>query len=97
VDIFAPSDDPRHPTPQEGRRLADARRVRDGGYEVTVSPGADVADVIDALAAVPIDAIFVEVFDDVDAVLMFRPIPPAAPWWRSPAPRAPRRALSCRS
>jgi uncharacterized repeat protein (TIGR03917 family) len=62
---------------------------------VTVQPGADVADLVGVLGTIPATAIFTEHYGDVDAVLVFRPIPgapagavPAAPDNHGPDPIA---------
>jgi uncharacterized repeat protein (TIGR03917 family) len=75
---------PACPPPEAPRRpaqtppAASARRTGPGSYELTVRPGADVADVADALGAVPLDAVFVGRRVGAEAVLEFRTVPPAA-------------------
>jgi uncharacterized repeat protein (TIGR03917 family) len=69
--------------------MAGARSIGDGLYEIAVQPGAVAADVVAALDAIPLDAIFVEVYDDVDTVLVFGPFPSAAVAARPGVPDAP--------
>jgi uncharacterized repeat protein (TIGR03917 family) len=85
----------RHPAPHAVRPrtihpIAGARSIGDGLYEIAIQPGAVAADVVAALEAIPYDATFVEVDDDVDTILLFeqsqcapaaasRPDVPAAP------------------
>jgi uncharacterized repeat protein (TIGR03917 family) len=76
--IVASPDEPRHPAPHGIHPIAGARRIGDGFYEIAVQPGAYVADVVVALDAIPFDATFVEVCDDIDTVLIFKHSPPAA-------------------
>jgi uncharacterized repeat protein (TIGR03917 family) len=66
--------------PSTGPPFASLRRTPDGGYELTVTPGADPSDLNRALAAVPADAVFTEHFGDVAVALVFRTAtaPPAA-------------------
>jgi uncharacterized repeat protein (TIGR03917 family) len=78
MDIVAPSHEPRHSAPRELRPIAGARSIGDGFYEIAVQPGACAADVVAALDAIPFDALFVEVHDDIDTVLVFENVPPAA-------------------
>jgi uncharacterized repeat protein (TIGR03917 family) len=88
--IVASPDEPRHPAPRELRPIAGARSIGDGFYEIVVQPGAVAADVVVALDAIPLDATFVEVHDDIDTVLVFEHVPPAAPVpARSVTPDAP--------
>jgi uncharacterized repeat protein (TIGR03917 family) len=75
--IVQPPRSPRHPAPRELRPIAGARGVGDGYFEIAVQPGAHAADVSAALDAIPLDATYVEVCDDVDTVLIFRYAPPA--------------------
>jgi uncharacterized repeat protein (TIGR03917 family) len=90
--IVASPHEPRHPAPRELRPIAGARNIGDGFYEIVVQPGAPAADVIVALDAIPLDATFVEVHDDIDTVLVFEHTPPTAPVpARSGAPDAPYR------
>jgi uncharacterized repeat protein (TIGR03917 family) len=49
--------------------------TRTGDREVTIRPGADPSAVAAALGTVPADTVFTEHHGDVDAVLVFRPIP----------------------
>jgi uncharacterized repeat protein (TIGR03917 family) len=67
-----------HPAPRELRPIAGARGIGDGYFEIAIQPGADAADVAAALDAIPLEATYVEVHDDVDTVLVFRAAPPAA-------------------
>jgi uncharacterized repeat protein (TIGR03917 family) len=90
--IVASPDEPRHPAPRELRPIAGARSIGDGFYEIVVQSGAVAADVVVALDAIPLDAAFVEVHDDIDTVLIFKHAPPAAPVAAcAGAPDAPRR------
>jgi uncharacterized repeat protein (TIGR03917 family) len=93
--IVPSPDRPRHTAPRRLRPIAGARSIGDGFFEVAVQPGAYAADVSAALDAVPFDAVFVEVYDDIDTVLIFKPAPhapPAAVTATSPAaPAAPGR------
>jgi uncharacterized repeat protein (TIGR03917 family) len=75
----------RHPDPRAARPrtihpIAGARSIGDGFYEIAIQPGAVAADVVAALEAIPYDATFVEVDDDVDTILLFEhsPCAPAA-------------------
>ncbi len=77
MDIFPPSGNPWR-TPHEGQPLAFARQNQHGDYEVTVKPGADVADLVGVLGTISTSAIFAEAYGDVDTVLVFRRIPGAA-------------------
>jgi uncharacterized repeat protein (TIGR03917 family) len=52
--------------------MAGARSIGDGFFEIAVQAGAVAADVSAALDAIPLDATFVEVYDDADTVLIFR-------------------------
>lgn len=52
-------------------------QLGDGDHHVTVRPGADIADLAGALDEIPADAVFVEAFGDVEAVLVFHADPPA--------------------
>jgi uncharacterized repeat protein (TIGR03917 family) len=56
--------------------MAGARGIGDGYYEIAIQPGADAADVSAAIDAIPLGAAFVEVYDDVDTVLIFHQTPP---------------------
>jgi hypothetical protein len=92
---------PSHPAPRGLPPIAGARSVGDGFYEIAVQPGAIAADVSAALDAIPFDAIpfdaaFVEFYDDVDKILIFKHAPPAAPACvRVPArPAGPRPAAT---
>jgi uncharacterized repeat protein (TIGR03917 family) len=69
--------------------MAGARGIGDGFYEIAVQPGAYAADVSAALAAIPFDAVFVEVHDDVDTVLLFEHVEPGAAAAGSRAPMRP--------
>jgi uncharacterized repeat protein (TIGR03917 family) len=88
--IFPPSGNPWR-NPYEGRPLATVRQTQHGDHEVTIQPGADVADLVEVLGRVPATSIFTEHYGDVDAVLVFRPIPgvPAGAAPRTPADRGP--------
>jgi hypothetical protein len=44
----------------------DGRTRGDGFFEIAVQPGAYAADVVAAIQAIPFDATFVEVHDDLD-------------------------------
>jgi uncharacterized repeat protein (TIGR03917 family) len=85
MSIVPPPRSPLHPAPRELRPIAGARGVGDGYFEIAVQPGADAADVAAALGAIPLEAAYVEVHDDVDTVLVFRVAPPAA----APVPARP--------
>ena len=95
--IVASPDEPRHPAPRPILPIAGARNIGDGFFEIVVQPGAVAADMVVALDAIPYDAVFVEVYDDTDTILLFKHAPPAAAAAaRSGAPTAPvrpRRAL----
>jgi uncharacterized repeat protein (TIGR03917 family) len=81
----------RHPAPRELRPISGARSIGDGFYEIVVQPGAYASDVAAAIDAIPFDATFVEVHDDIDTVLVFEHASPAAPVAaRSGAPDRPR-------
>jgi uncharacterized repeat protein (TIGR03917 family) len=64
--------------PHEGRPLATVRQNQRGDYEVTLKPGADVADLADVLGTIPANAIFMGEYSDIDTVLVFRPVPGSA-------------------
>jgi uncharacterized repeat protein (TIGR03917 family) len=68
----------RHPAPRRILPIAGARSIGDGIYEIAVQPGACAADVSAALDVIPLDATFVEIYDDADTVLIFQQAPPAA-------------------
>jgi uncharacterized repeat protein (TIGR03917 family) len=97
--IVTSPDAPRHPAPRGLRPIAGARSIGDGLYEIAVQPGAYAADVVAALDAIPFDATFVEVYRDVDTVLIFNRVPPAAAVAaassRPPAAPAPAPACTC--
>jgi uncharacterized repeat protein (TIGR03917 family) len=94
--IVASPDEPRHPAPRELRPIAGARRIGDGFFEIAIQPGAVAADVAAALDAIPFDAIFVEIYDGIDKILIFNHVPPStgAPV-SSRAPDAPAPASAC--
>ncbi len=94
MDIFPSSGSPWR-NPHEGRPLATAHRTQRGAYEVTMQPGADVADLAAVLDALPHDSIFTEHYGDVDVVLVFQPLPPAEVGATHPeAPATPASAVS---
>jgi uncharacterized repeat protein (TIGR03917 family) len=76
-------------TPRGIHPIAGARSIGDGYFEIVVQPGAVAGDVVVALDAIPFDAAFVEVHDDIDTVLIFTYAPPAAVAARSGTPDAP--------
>ena len=82
--IVSSPDEPPHPAPRSLHRLATTRHTGRGVYEVALGTGAELADVFDALGAVPIDTdlVGVKIFGDVDVdgdtVLVFRQVPPVA-------------------
>jgi uncharacterized repeat protein (TIGR03917 family) len=89
MDIFPSSGNPWR-TPREGQPLTSARQNQHGDHEVTVKPGADVAELVGVLGTIPANSIFTEAYGDVDTVLVFRRIPgPAAPKGAA-LPRTPR-------
>jgi uncharacterized repeat protein (TIGR03917 family) len=90
MDIFPPSGNPWR-TPSGDADLVSVKVTRGGDREVTIRPGADAADVATALGAVPADAVFTDHYGEIDAVLVFRPIPdvPATVPTDSPGPLAP--------
>jgi uncharacterized repeat protein (TIGR03917 family) len=65
--------------------LRRGRRRKAAPLSDAIQPGADAADVAAALGAIPFEAAYVEVHDDVDTVLVFRVAPPAA----APVPAQP--------
>jgi uncharacterized repeat protein (TIGR03917 family) len=75
--------------------LRRGRRRKAAPLSDAVQPGACAADVSAALEAIPLDATYVEVHDDIDTVMVFRVTPPAAaPVLARPAgPDAPAPAL----
>ncbi|MBL7487613.1 hypothetical protein I6A60_13675 [Frankia sp. AgB1.9] len=79
--IFSFDDSSLWRTPETGPALVLVTLLPTGECEVTIHPGADVEDVTAALAVVPAGAVFVEHFNDVEAVLLFRrnPAGPPAP------------------
>jgi uncharacterized repeat protein (TIGR03917 family) len=87
--IVQPPRSHRHPAPRKLRPIAGARGIGDGYFEIAIQPGAHAADVSAALDAIPLDAGYVEVCDDVDTVLIFRYAPPAAPAAVSAHPAGP--------
>ncbi|WP_018502810.1 hypothetical protein [Parafrankia discariae] len=62
-------------TPGNGENPLVSVCATDTGHELTIRPGADVGDVAEILAGLPVDAFFTEHFGDVDAVLVFRRVP----------------------
>ncbi|WP_239381477.1 hypothetical protein, partial [Frankia sp. CIT1] len=95
MDIFPPASNPWR-TPYGDEALACAQQNHHGDHEVTVKPGADVADLVAALGTIPTNSIFVEAYGDVDTVLLFRRIPdPADP--HGILPRTPRDGVPGRS
>jgi uncharacterized repeat protein (TIGR03917 family) len=87
--IVTPSAAARHPAPRAILPIAGARSIGDGFFEIAVQPGAVAADVVAALEAIPYDAAFVEVFDDLDTILVFQHSYPDAPAARRARPAAP--------
>ncbi len=67
------------PTPPGDHPFVSVRTQDGGDFDLTVRPGADVADLAGALDEIPGDAVFIESYGDVDAVLVFRPIPDPPP------------------
>lgn len=61
--------------PDPGRPLLTVRCTRHGDYEITLRPGADAGELAAAAAGLPSDAVFVDHVGDIDARLVFRPIP----------------------
>lgn len=62
-------------TPGDDHPLISTRVDHNGEHELTIRPGADIGDLVALLATLPPDAFFTEHFGDVDAVLIFRPVP----------------------
>jgi uncharacterized repeat protein (TIGR03917 family) len=89
--IFSSGDPGLWRTPETGPALVLVTLLPTGECEVTIHPGADVEDVTAALAVLPAGAVFVEHFNDVEAVLLFRrnPAGPPAPEGIPPVPGSP--------
>jgi uncharacterized repeat protein (TIGR03917 family) len=77
--IFS-SDVPGHwRTPATGRVLVHVTTLPADLWEMVINPGADVQDIAAGLAIIPVGAVFVEHFSDVEAVLTFRENPAGPP------------------
>ena len=63
-------------TPSSGESpLVAARTTSTGDHELTIRLGADIGDLVAVLTSLPADAFFTEHYGDVDAILVFRPVP----------------------
>ncbi|KJE21496.1 hypothetical protein FF36_04184 [Frankia torreyi] len=62
-------------TPGDDHPMLLARVDHNGDHELTIRPGADIGDLVALLATLPPDAFFTEHYGDVDATLIFRPVP----------------------